>query len=285
VLGSPIAHSLSPLLHRAAYRQLGLDWEYTAVEMSAEALPEFVAGLSAQWRGLSLTRPLKRAVIDLCDRVESRGRLLGSINTVIFDEGRRSGHNTDVPGLVRALAANGIRELDSAVIVGAGATAASAMAAAAEVGAHRVTVSARSVERAASLLALAEPLHLTVQLVGFDALGALPPADLVVSTIPAAAQCSMAGLLVTLGACVFDVVYDPPLTPMLLAARDAGTQAIGGFDLLLHQAARQVELMVGVSSAPLEAMREAGLQALAQPPAATSATLSDVDQTGNIVDC
>lgn len=265
VLGSPIAHSLSPVLHRAAYRELDLDWDYEAFDVSAAVLPAFVAGLSREWRGLSLTMPLKRAVIDLCDRVESRGRMLGSINTVVFDDaGRRAGHNTDVPGFVHALAAHGIHDLDSAIIVGGGATAASAMAAAAEIGAHHVTVAVRSVERAAHLSGLAAPLRIEVELVGFDAVPELHPADLIVSTIPVDGQVGIAKSVARLGACVFDVVYDPQVTPLLIAARDAETAAIGGFDLLLHQAARQVELMVGVDQAPLEAMRAAGLRALAQ---------------------
>ena len=265
VLGSPIAHSLSPVLHQAAYRELGLDWDYRAFDVSAQALPGFLAGLSDEWRGLSLTMPLKRAVIDLCDRVESRGRLLGSINTVVFDEsGRRSGHNTDVPGFIQALTARGVRDLDTAIIIGGGATAASAMAAAAELGAHRVTVVARSVERASHLTGLAEPLRLAVQLVDFEALDALPAADLVVSTIPAAGQSGIAMHVARLGACVFEVSYHPETTPVLVAAREAGVPAIPGFDLLLQQAARQVELMVGVAAAPVEAMRAAGLLALSQ---------------------
>ncbi|MBA2445863.1 MAG: shikimate dehydrogenase [Nocardioidaceae bacterium] len=265
VLGSPVAHSLSPVLHRAAYRELSLDWDYEAFDVSPALLPAFLTGLSQEWRGLSLTMPLKRAVIDLCDRVESRGRLLGSINTVVFgDDGRRAGHNTDVPGFVYALAAHGIHGLDSAIIIGGGATAASAMAAAAEIGAHHVTVAARSIERVSHLSGLAATLRVEVELVGIDALAELHPADLVISTIPADGQAGIATPVARLGACVFDVIYDPEVTPVLMAASDAGTQAIGGFDLLLHQAARQVELMVGVAQAPLEAMRAAGLRALAQ---------------------
>lgn len=263
VLGSPISHSLSPVLHQAAYRELGVDWDYTAVDVSAEELPDFVAGLSPEWRGLSLTMPLKRAVIDLCDRVESRGRLLGSINTVLIEEdGRLTGHNTDVPGFVRALDAGGRRDLDTAIIIGSGATAASALAATAEMGVHCVTVAARSVERARRLSGLAEPLHLEMRFVGFEAVAELSPADLVVSTIPASGQAAIASRVGGLGTCVFDVVYDPETTPILAAAREALVETIPGFDLLLHQAARQVELMVGVPRAPVEAMRAAGLTAL-----------------------
>lgn len=264
VLGSPISHSLSPVLHLAAYHELGVDWDYEAVEVSAEELPRFVAQLPPEWRGLSLTMPLKSTVIDLCDRVESRGRLLGSVNTVIFEQdGSLVGHNTDVPGFVRALADAGVRGLDTAIVIGSGATAASALAAAAELGVHRVTVAARSMERAHRLAGLAEPLNLKIRFVGLAELARLSPADLLVSTIPSSGQGAIASRVGTLGGCVFDVSYDPASTPILAAAREAGVSTIPGFDLLLYQAARQVELMVGVAEAPVEAMRLAGLRALA----------------------
>ncbi|MGH3472325.1 MAG: shikimate dehydrogenase family protein, partial [Nocardioidaceae bacterium] len=141
VLGSPIAHSLSPALHLAAYRALGLDWDYEAHDVDVDRLAGFVRGLSAQWRGLSLTMPLKQAAVGLCDEVEPPGRLLRSVNTLVLDDsGSRIGHNTDVSGFVTALVAAGAGELTSAVVVGAGATARSALAALAELGSHRVVV-------------------------------------------------------------------------------------------------------------------------------------------------
>ncbi|MEJ7707015.1 MAG: shikimate dehydrogenase [Nocardioidaceae bacterium] len=272
VLGSPIAHSLSPVLHLAAYRELDLPWDYSAYDVTQEQLPDFVAGLTDEWLGLSLTMPLKRAVIPLCDRVESRGRLLGSINTVVFDQLGRAGYNTDVPGFVRALAAHGVRELDEVVVLGAGATAASALAAVAESGGDRVTVYARSATRARELERLAEPLGLRLEVKELaelrsagltDVVVNAGTADVVVSTIPAEAQAPYAPALTGLGGVLFDVIYDPPVTPFVGAARAAGLAVIPAFDLLLHQAARQVELLTGVRHAPLEAMRAAGLAKLA----------------------
>ena len=105
VLGSPIAHSLSPVLHQAGYRALGLaGWAYQAVECDEARLPGLISGCGPDWAGLSLTMPLKRAVLPLLDEAEPLVAEVGAANTVIFDAGRRSGHNTDVPGMIAALA-------------------------------------------------------------------------------------------------------------------------------------------------------------------------------------
>ena len=103
VLGSPIAHSLSPVLHRAAYDALGLDWSYDAVEVSEDGLPGFLDGLDGSWRGLSLTMPLKRTVVPLLDEMSARAAQARAANTVVLDAGRRVGHNTDIPGAVAAI--------------------------------------------------------------------------------------------------------------------------------------------------------------------------------------
>jgi shikimate dehydrogenase len=263
VLGSPIAHSLSPVLHRAAYRSLGLDWRYDAYDVTEDRLAGFLDGLSGQWRGLSLTMPLKRAVVQLCDQVSPQARLLSSVNTVVIGiDAERHGHNTDVTGFVRAFEEAGVPALDSVLVVGAGATAASALAACAELGAERVTVLARSPERASTLTGLGPALGLEVVVRSLDR-APRPPADAVICTLPPDGQGDIAvGELAAAAPVVFDVVYAPARTPLIEAARAAGAQVIGGFGLLVHQAARQVELMTGVDEAPLEAMRAAGLTAL-----------------------
>jgi shikimate dehydrogenase len=263
VLGSPIAHSLSPVLHRAAYLALGLDWTYDAFDVTEDRLAGFLAGLSSRWRGLSLTMPLKRAVVELCDEVSAQARLLSSVNTVVLGVGgQRCGHNTDVTGFVRAFHEAGVRTLGSVLVVGAGATAASSLAAAAELGARRATVLARSPQRASALTRLGPALGLEVYVRPLD-LPLGPPADAVVCTLPPDGRGAIATAeLASLAPIVFDVVYAPARTPLIEAACDAGAQAIGGFALLVHQAARQVELMTGVDEAPLEAMRTAGLAAL-----------------------
>ena len=264
VLGSPIEHSLSPVLHRAAYRELGLDWSYDAVQLTERALEEFLDGLDHSWRGLSLTMPLKRAVVPLLDDVSETVSLAGAANTVLLDAGRRSGDNTDVPGAVSALRERWDGAVTSAVVLGGGATAAAVGLALAGLGCRSLTIAVRDPARAARTVeALAR--HDTPPEVDVVRLGAdLSAGDLLVSTIPASAQDDQAQRLAAAASVVFDVVYDPWPTPVAQAASRAGRVLVSGLDLLVHQAARQVELMTGVPAAPLAAMRAAGEAALAR---------------------
>ena len=151
VLGSPIAHSRSPLLHRAAYAALGLDWTYDAIEVTPAGLEDFLATCEApEWVGLSLTMPLKSDVIPLLDGMSDLGRTVGAINTVVLDGTTRLGHNTDVGGMVHALEECSQRVLapTSGAIIGGGATARSALAALAQMGVRHADVVVRSPERA-----------------------------------------------------------------------------------------------------------------------------------------
>ncbi len=258
MLGSPIGHSRSPALHRAAYAALGLPWEYVAQEVTADQLPDFVHGLGAEWRGLSLTMPLKLAAVALCSSVEPSAEQVGAVNTMVrSDDGRWCGYNTDIGGCIDALSAVGVDRVDSALIVGAGATARSALAAVAALGARRARVLARSVERAADMAALGRDLGVEVAVFALSEAGGSDQVDVVVSTIPAAAQTTCADDLAGRARVFLDVIYEPPLTPLLLAAERRGAVGIPGLELLLHQAARQVTLMTGVAEAPVEAMRAA----------------------------
>ncbi len=257
VLGSPISHSRSPALHRAAYAALGLPWQYDAREVTADQLPEFVRGLGVEWRGLSLTMPLKLAAGVLCATVEPAAAQVGAVNTMVRGEDRQwCGYNTDIGGCVDALRAAGVDRVDSAVIVGAGATARSALAAVADLGARRAQVLARSVERAGGLVTLGRELGVEVAVSRLGDPGRQDPVDVLVSTIPAAAQNTYAAEVAGRAPVILDVVYDPPLTPLLLAAQRRGAVGIPGLELLLHQAGRQVVLMTGVADAPVEAMRD-----------------------------
>lgn len=257
---------MSPVLHRAAYRSLGLGWDYSAHEVTADQLPGFLGSLDRQWRGLSVTMPLKRPAAQLCDVVEPAARELSAVNTVILEaDGSRCGYNTDITGFVRSLQASGFDAVGSAVIVGAGATAGSALAAVRDLGAHDVTVVARSVKRAAGFVDLGSRLGVVVQLRSLESLkfpeplAGMRPADVVISTVPPEAQQAYAARLAAVAPVVFDVIYAPWHTPLLRAAEEAERMAIHGFDLLLHQAGRQVELMTGATAAPLADMRAAGL--------------------------
>ncbi|HXW87214.1 MAG TPA: shikimate dehydrogenase [Streptosporangiaceae bacterium] len=266
VLGSPIAHSLSPALHSAAYRALGLtDWSYDAIECDEARLPGLLGSLGPEWAGLSLTMPLKRAVLPLLDCAEPLATAVAAANTVILAEGRRLGYNTDVAGLVTAMREAGATPAGNAVVLGAGATACSALAALRVTGASQVTVAVRAPPRAAPLLAVAArlrvPVHVTELPAGLSARGRW---DLLISTIPAAAASSLADLFTTgalAAAVVVDVGYDPWPTPLAAAAAASGATVISGYEMLVHQAARQVELMTG-RAAPVEAMRAAGLAEL-----------------------
>lgn len=280
MLGHPVAHSLSPRLHRAAYRALGLDdWSYEAVDVTEEQLPAFVAALDGTWAGLSLTMPLKQTVIPLLDHVEPMAGVVGAVNTLLVQPGGKqpvlTGANTDVHGLVAALSEGltaagtaGARDR-RAVVLGAGATAASALAALAELGCAAPVVHVRSLGRTGALARAAhrmgvEPVFRPLG----EALPAIAHADLVVSTLPPRAADDLAAALAVTtehaprpGAVLLDVAYDPRPTALQSAWHDRGGVAVPGERMLLHQAAEQVRLMTG-RPGPLAAMDAALTDAL-----------------------
>jgi shikimate dehydrogenase len=267
VLGSPIAHSLSPVLHRAAYLELGLaGWRYDAIECDELHLPALLDSLGPDWAGLSLTMPLKRAVLPLLDYTEPLVAEVGAANTVVFADGHRRGFNTDVGGIVTALSEAGVTTGGNVVVLGNGATACSALAALRQIGAADIAVAVRAPGRAEPLLAVASRLGVHVELIGLGPDLASRPWQLLVSTIPAAgaelaaAQLSAGNLT---AAAVLDVGYDPWPTPLAAAAAKAGSSVISGYEMLVHQAAGQVELMTG-QKAPVRVMHAAGLAELAR---------------------
>lgn len=265
VLGSPIAHSLSPVLHRAAYGELGLvDWTYDLFDVDEAALPGFVEGLGPEWAGLSLTMPLKRAVIPLLDEISGTAASVEAVNTVVLaEDGRRVGDNTDIPGMVAALRERGIEQVESAAILGAGATASSALAALARICTGEVVAYVRSEARAAEMRQWGERLDVEVRTEDWaDAERALS-APLVIATTPAGATDALSAAVPERPTTLFDVLYEP--WPTALAARWSmyGGAVVSGLDLLVHQAVLQVEQMTGRSPAPLAAMRKAGEHALA----------------------
>jgi shikimate dehydrogenase len=266
VLGSPIAHSLSPVLHTAAYRALRLaGWSYEAIECDEARLPGLLDSLGPGWAGLSLTMPLKRAVLPLLDHAEPLAAEVGGANTVVFGEAGRSGFNTDVPGMITALAQAGVTAAPAVLVLGAGATACAALAALRGIGTPEAAVAVRNPAAVGPLLAVADRLGMKVRLARFGEEPARPGWDLLISTAPAGAADIYAERILSrnlVPAAVLDVVYHPWPTPLASAAGQAGAVVVSGFELLLHQAARQVELMTG-QDAPVAAMRAAGLSALA----------------------
>ncbi|MFX4292199.1 shikimate dehydrogenase [Streptomyces bohaiensis] len=265
VLGSPVAHSLSPDLHRAAYRALGLTgWRYDRYEVDGERLPAFLAELDGEWAGLSLTMPLKRAVIPLLDGLTPAAASVGAVNTVLFGEdGARTGDNTDIPGLAAALAERGVTRVEHAAVLGAGATASSALAALAGICTGEVTAYVRGPERAREMSAWGERLGVAVRTAPWESAAAALESPLVIATTPAGATDALAAAVPAQPGTLFDVLYEPWPTRLAAAWSKGGGTVVGGLDLLLHQAVLQVELMTGRAPAPLAAMRAAGESALA----------------------
>jgi shikimate dehydrogenase len=255
VLGSPVAHSLSPVLHNAAYAALGLtDWSYGLHECREPELAGFVDGLGPEWAGLSLTMPLKRVTLDVADEVDELAGAIGAANTLVLT-GRRTAYNTDIVGIGATLGDVSGR----AVVLGAGGTAQSALASLREAGIDDVTVLVRDLARTPELRDTAERLGVAPRIVAAladpaSASAELVGADVVISTLPPGG----ADPLVPpgAGAVVLDVVYAPWPTPFAAAALTAGAGVRSGLEMLLHQAVAQVELMTG-KPGPVAAMRTA----------------------------
>lgn len=286
MLGSPIAHSLSPVLHRAAYAGLGLTtWCYDRVEMSAEGLPHWLAGLGPEWVGLSLTMPCKQAALQVADHVDPTAALVGAANTLLRrPRGGWAAVNTDVSGvratlvgagLTDSTALGGLRGEHGTVVIGSGATARAVLAALAGLGVSAVDLVVRQEVRPQTVR-LADRLGLRVRVRREAELtGVLGGARLVVSTVPDAS--SLLAVLAPVGALgrpvdesrhsgrliLFDVVYAGWPTPIARWFSSAGARVVGGLELLVQQGAEQVRLMTGLEP-DIEAMRAAGQRALSQ---------------------
>lgn len=246
VLGSPIHHSKSPAIQRAAYDVLGLDWEYEAMEVDGAGLRGFVQSRDASWRGLSLTMPLKRDILPLLDRRHPLVDLVGGANTVLFTDDGLSGFNTDVMGTVRSFADAGVSSLSSVHILGAGATAASVLVAVAQLGATEVLVSARTPERAEPLVATGRYLGVgvTVRAWGVMDRSHIAP-DAIISTLPGGENDLVFAEQIRERSVLFDIAYDPWPSTLALAWQKVGGTVVSGLDLLLNQAVGQVRIFVG----------------------------------------
>jgi len=265
VLGDPIEHSLSPVLHRAGYEALGLDWSYEPRQVQSGDLAWFLSTVDESWRGLSLTMPLKREALALIDDRSRRAELAGGINTLVRTTYGWAGDNTDYPGAVAAVRERHDHPIRTAAVLGGGATAGSTGLAMVELGARSVTLLARDAERAEESRAViaAHPAHPTVTIAPLEA---RPDVDALVSTIPAVAQIAPLVAAWCQVPVLFDVVYDPWPTPLMQSVAGVGGTVVSGLDLLVHQAVLQFELFTS-QPAPLAAMRAAGERALgiAQP--------------------
>lgn len=243
VWGDPIAHSLSPRLHAAAYAQLGYDWTYGRRRVDEAGFDRELAGLGSEFRGLSCTMPLKTAAYAAADERDHRAVLTGAANTLLLTGGRRRAFNTDVGGIVRALADLGVTRVSSPRIVGAGSTATSALVALSELGADRVTVAARRPGAVEPLIDLGTRLGIRVTAASLDQ-DPTDPHDLTVSTLPgdAAIASDTARRLAAAGGVLFDVVYGHGPTALATAWEQAGQVAVNGEGMLLHQAVLQIRI-------------------------------------------
>ncbi|MFL1999127.1 MULTISPECIES: shikimate dehydrogenase [unclassified Microbacterium] len=265
VWGDPVAHSMSPRLHAAAYRVLGLDWEYDRRRVDEASFDDVLAGLDDGWRGLSLTMPLKRAAAASARSLDERARLTGAVNTLLLTEDGPHGFNTDVGGLVATIHEQGVDEVPFGRILGAGATAGSALVALAELGARRVDVIARRPEAAAPLVALGEALGVDVEPADFTRAPS-PDATVTIATLPGGTDLGeSAQPFAALGGLLVDVVYGSWPSPLATTWERDGGRAISGLGMLLHQAVLQVRVFVSGSTGialtdeprVLAAMREA----------------------------
>lgn len=285
VIGSPIDHSLSPILHRAAWDSLGLSdsWEYYRHEVTVETLGEYLATLEPGLLGLSATMPTKQAIIPFLDVIDPQAEATGAVNTVIPSAGLLTGFNTDVHGIIAAITS--CRQAVSlptpephslpsghpggshsgrslrAVILGSGATASSALAALGSLGIEEITVVARQCAGPGRIMAAAQRMGIKFNHIGWsstrESVGAINQADIVISTVPAMATHEFIDdLHPQATSSLLDVVYSPWMTPLVQRWSTQGAHVVHGTEMLIHQAAMQVRLMIG-KSPEIEAMREA----------------------------
>jgi shikimate dehydrogenase len=253
VLGHPISHSKSPALHLAAYSQLGVGISYTAIDVTEQMLPALMGQIRDQpgWRGLSVTMPLKTAMVSEVDEVRGVARTLGVVNTVAFEErgsgSRAIGFNTDVTGIVNAVRHAGGRTPAAPVILGGGGTAAAAVAALRELGADSARIFVREPSRTADVRHAADSLGFALEVRPIkEAAKPTAAADVVISTLPPRAAdglaAEIAALKTSTPGVLLDVAYDP--WPSLIASvwQAGGGAVVPGLEMLLYQAVEQVRL-------------------------------------------
>jgi shikimate dehydrogenase len=250
-----VSHSLSPILHRAAYAALGLsDWTYDALDIGSADLPVLLAGLGDEWRGFSVTMPCKQAAVEVADDVAPLPGLLHAANTLVRTDAGWRAENTDVGGVGMALRLAGIEDVGAAALVGAGGTAAAAAVALSSLGAEHVEVVVREPSRAGDVLRVLDVLGVPATVTRLTE--TTLDAPLVVSAVPIEAQPGVVGLPWRAGHTVLDVLYAPWPTPLAQRMTELGGTVVGGLEVLFWQATEQVELMTG-RPAPIAEMRAA----------------------------
>jgi shikimate dehydrogenase len=245
VLGSPIVHSRSPALHRAAIATLGIDATYAATDVSSAELPRFIKSLAESWDGLSLTMPLKQAIRPLLVTECPMSALTGAVNTVVRREDSWEGFNTDVWGATTAIRQHVGPEFRRAILLGSGATASSLVAALHEVGVEQLVIVARDISRTVDVQDLGERLGMQVTIASFGQ--SLESTDLLVSSLPADAVLTSDAIECLDAELLFDVAYEPWPSALGKEWAARGLESISGLHMLLWQAVRQARVFYGES--------------------------------------
>ena len=252
VVGHPIAHSLSPTLHQAAYDHLGLPWKYVAVNVQPGELGRFLDSTDSSLRGLSVTMPHKVAALETSNRIDLLSERTGSVNTLLCDyneSGQRelSGFNTDVLGIVNALQDSGVQLAHHVAVIGGGATASSAIAASAELGAEHISVIVRTPQKAFYLETVGQDCGVNVSVHSFEHINEIAPVDVAISTLPGDVEQSLNSLPRTARATLLDVAYNPWPSTRGTQWSSAGGEVVSGLRMLAHQALIQVRIFVAGS--------------------------------------
>ncbi len=273
LLGWPVAHSLSPAMHNAAFAALGMDWAYLPLPVQPEALPTALRGLAALgFQGANVTIPHKQSVMALVDVATDAAYFAGAANTLVCRDGEIIAHNTDVSGFLDALAEADCRPR-RAVVLGAGGAARAVCVALFRLGAE-VVVANRSAERAQALAASLRSPGTAITACPMDQTalrGALSDADILINATSAGMWPDVGATplpqAVTLpaGITVFDLVYNPLETALLQRARLAGARCLDGLAMLVHQGAASFELWTGRQPS-VDVMRSAAIAALQHLP-------------------
>jgi len=262
IIGWPVAHSLSPLMQNAALQALGMDYIYVPFPVTPEALPVAVLGLrSLGVAGFNVTIPHKTTIIPLLDELTPEAAFIGAVNTVRREGDQLIGDNTDGIGFVRSLA----EDLEfqpqgkTILLLGAGGAARSALVSLCAAGAAEIIIANRTIENADALIEGVADRYSQVRLstVTLDSVGVdqyLPVADLVVNTT----SVGMGGSsfdwldlsLLQKGGRVYDMVYSPPLTPLLVKAKGAGHSYANGIGMLIAQGEEAFRLWTGAPPPP-----------------------------------
>lgn len=244
VWGDPIAHSLSPAMHAAAYAVLSLDWDYGREQVAEHEFDKTLARLDGTWRGLSVTMPLKERAWAASVRRSRTAELTRAVNTLLFTEAGPVGINTDVAGLAAALREAGFGGVDAVRVLGGGRTAASAIVSLGELGAHHVTVHARRPEAVADFVALGEATGVSVTIAPLHADAFDDAADLVLSTLPGGTALADEVVAAAASTPLFDVAYNPWPSVLGEQWREAGGAITSGAGMLAQQALRQIRFFV-----------------------------------------